>query len=75
MEAILAVFSDFKSRCAPVSMKESEESSILYERIVDALVAKKGDIASELLRENLAAAENILWHPFMPRPDVLKGAA
>jgi len=63
MEAILAVFSDFKSRYVSVTMKESRGIVDLHEKIVDALVAKKGDIASELLRENLAAAENILLAP------------
>jgi len=60
MESILAVFSDFKSRYVSVSLKESKGIVDLHERIVNALAARKGDIASELLKENLAAAENIL---------------
>jgi GntR family transcriptional regulator, transcriptional repressor for pyruvate dehydrogenase complex len=60
MESILTVFSDFRSRHQSVSLKQSKTIVGLHESIVDALVANQQVKASELLKEDLAAAEKIM---------------
>ena len=61
MESILAVFCELKSRHAAADLRESKGIVDLHERIVDALAAKKRSTAAGLLKEDLAAAERIMW--------------
>jgi DNA-binding FadR family transcriptional regulator len=61
VESILAVFSDFRSRHQSVSLKQSKNIVGFHEAIIDALVAKEKQRAFELLSDDLAAAEKIMW--------------
>ncbi len=61
MESILTVFSDFRSRHQSVSLKQSKTIVGLHEAIVDALAANQKTKAFELLKEDLAAAEKIMY--------------
>jgi DNA-binding FadR family transcriptional regulator len=61
MESILTVFSDFRSRHQSVSLRQSKTIVGFHEAIVDALVANDKKRALELLKEDLAAAEQIMW--------------
>lgn len=60
MEAIMAVFADFKSRDATVTREQSKIIIKGHEALVDAIVAKKKKLAIELLEKDLANARRIL---------------
>jgi GntR family transcriptional repressor for pyruvate dehydrogenase complex len=60
MESIMTVFSDFKSRSTTVKPEQSKNIIKGHEAIVDAIAAKKKQLAIELLEKDLANAGRIL---------------
>lgn len=60
MEAIMAVFADFKSRAVGVRPDQSKEIIEGHEALVSAIIAKKRKLAVELLEKDLANARLIL---------------
>jgi GntR family transcriptional regulator, transcriptional repressor for pyruvate dehydrogenase complex len=60
MESILTVFSDFKSKHVDASLAESAGIVSTHEALLDAIVGKNRKKAVEVLRKDLALAEEIL---------------